>query len=102
MPAGISREAGEAVRDAALSVPGVASLSDGRFGEVALLLPGTRIGGIRPATRGTGPGLAGVEVHIVYAVASGRPVAHVAGEVRAAALAATGLPFVDVVVADAQ
>ena len=70
-PASVTRETGEKARDAALSVPGVAGLHGGRVGEVALLLPGTRIEGIRAANRGDESGL---EVHIVFDVSSGRDV----------------------------
>ncbi|EEI16041.1 hypothetical protein [Corynebacterium lipophiloflavum] len=97
----ITREIGEALCDAALGVPGVAGLSSGRFGEVALLLPGERIRGIRAAERG---GLSGSEVHIIFDVGSARPIAEVATEVRSAALNSVAgcLDFIDVVVADAQ
>ncbi|MCT1413420.1 hypothetical protein M3D57_07000 [Corynebacterium sanguinis] len=97
----ITRETGEALRDAALGVPGVADLSPGRFGEVALLLPGERIRGIRAAERDE---LFGAEIHIVFDVGSARPIAEVATEVRAAALDSLNDPldFIDVVVADAQ
>lgn len=94
----VSRETGEAARDAALAVPGVAGLDGGRVGEVALLLPGTRIEGVRALRRGETPGL---EVHIVYNVDSGREITAVADDVRAAVRKATEFNVVDVVVADA-
>lgn len=97
-PASVTRETGEKARDAALSVPGVAGLHGGRVGEVALLLPGTRIEGIRVANRG---GAAGLEVHIVFDVSSERDVRAVADSVRDAVSRAAGVDVVDVVVADA-
>lgn len=96
--ASVTREAGEAARQAALCVPGVAGLHGGLVGEVALLLPGERIEGLRVARRGQTNGL---EVHVVYDVSSHREVQTVAADVRAAVLAATDAPFVNVVVADA-
>ena len=102
MAAAINRAVGEAMRDAALAVPGVAGLSSGRFGEVALLLPGTRIHGIRPSDNHDG-----AEIHLVYDAGSARPIAEVADAVRhaaATAAAATGghLDAIDIIVADAQ
>ncbi|QYH20277.1 hypothetical protein JKI95_05040 [Corynebacterium aquatimens] len=94
----VTREAGEAARDAALAVPGVAGLHGGRVGEVALLLPGARIEGLRPARRGETLGL---EIHVVYDVDSDREIMAVAEDVRSAVAAAGEFAFVDVVVADA-
>ncbi|QPK83525.1 hypothetical protein G7Y29_01560 [Corynebacterium qintianiae] len=100
MPGSITRESGEAIRLAVLSVPGVAGLSAGRFGEVALLLPGTRIHGLRAVDRSSA---VGTEIHVVYNVDSGRPINKVAEDVRsAAAAAAPQLDFIDIIVADAQ
>ncbi|WP_342319001.1 hypothetical protein [Corynebacterium mayonis] len=89
----------EAARDAALSVPGVASLHAGRYGEVAVLLPGTRVMGLRRVSRA---GEDGLEVHLVAQYKASRNMHDVADEVRTVVSEATGLPFVDVVVADAQ
>lgn len=102
MPATITRAVGEAMRDAAANVRGVAGLSSGRFGEVALLLPGTRINGIRPAQSHEG-----VEVHLIYDAGSNRPIPEVANDARAAVNAAArsaGEEFaaVDIIVADAM
>lgn len=94
----VTREAGEAARDAALAVPGVAGLHGGRVGEVALLLPGARIEGLRPARRDDTSGIA---VHVIYDVDSGCEIQAVADDVRAAVAATGEYPFVDVVVADA-
>ncbi|MDK8305519.1 hypothetical protein QP866_02085 [Corynebacterium imitans] len=95
----ITLEVGEAVRDSALGVPGVADLHRGRVGEVALLLPNARIDGLRQAYR---DGERGIEIHIVFDTASRRDIQSVAADVRSAVLGASDLPFVDVVVADAQ
>ena len=95
----ITLEVGEAVRDSALGVPGVAALDNGRVGEVALLLPKARIDGLRQVDRNDDRG---IEVHIVFDTASGRDIQSVAEDVRSAVLGATALPFVDVVVADAR
>ena len=91
----IGSAAGNAARAAALRVPGVAGLYRGRFGEVALLLPGERI---RPSRSG---GLLGIEVHIVFDVSSGLEIYGVADAVRSAVTDASEFDFVDVVVADA-
>lgn len=96
---GVAVAAATAARDAVLAVPGVAGLDRGRFGEVALLLPGTRVEGLRPSSRGARKGL---ETHIVFDVHSGLTVQEVARDARAAILSATDVAFVDVVVADAR
>lgn len=96
----VTREQGEAARDAALAISGVAGLHGGRIGEVALLLPGERIEGVRPVHRGEG--MLGIEVHVVFDVSSERPIQDVADDIRAAVAEATDLDFVDIVVADAQ
>lgn len=95
----VTREQGEAAREAAIAVPGVAGLHGGRVGEVALLLSGERIEGLRPAHRGE---VTGLEIHIVFDLSSNREIPAVADEVRDAVVSATSLPFVDVVVADAR
>lgn len=102
MAAAITRAVGEAMRDAALAVPGVAGLSSGRFGEVALLLPGTRIYGIRPSDNHDG-----AEIHLIYDAGSSRPIAAVADAVRKAVAAAAAdvnghFDAIDIIVADAQ
>ncbi|WP_291313230.1 hypothetical protein [Corynebacterium sp. UBA2622] len=99
LPPLVTPETGRAARAAALAVPGVAGLDPGRFGEVAILLPGARIEGIRPSERG---GLRGLEAHLVFDVSSGRDVRSVAEEARSAIAGATGADYVDVVVSDAQ
>lgn len=97
----VSREVAEAARDAILTIPGVAGMHGGHFGEVALLLPGGRIEGLKPATRSSEPNLRGLEVNFIYDVSSERDIRSVADDVRTAALRATDVDFVDVVVADA-
>lgn len=110
----VTRETAEAARTAALAVPGVAGLHGGRFGEVAILLPGERIEGLRNSRRSIERGgdnggehgvdsdtELGLEVHVVFDVGSEREVQAVATDVREAVLQATSLGFVDVVVADA-
>lgn len=102
----VTRETAEAARTAALAVPGVAGLHGGRFGEVAILLPGERIEGLRNSRRSVEHGgehgaELGLEIHVVFDVGSEREVQAVATDVREAVLQATSLGFVDVVVADA-
>lgn len=101
--ASVTRETGEAARDAALSAPGVAGMHAGRVGEVALLLPGTRIEGLRAVQK---DGASGFEVHLVYDVSvydvsAGREIQTVAADVQNGVTRATGADFVDVVFADA-
>ena len=97
-PMSIGSAAGNAAWAAALRVPGVAGLHSGRVGEVALLLPGERIEGIKPSRSGE---LLGLEVHIVFDASSGLEIHGVAEAVRAAVADAAEFDFVDVVVADA-
>ena len=98
----VTRETAEAARTAALAVSGVAGLHAGRFGEVAILLPGERIEGLRNSRRSVEHGAElGLEIHVVFDVGSQREVQAVAADVREAVLQATSLGFVDVVVADA-
>ncbi|MEX3504199.1 hypothetical protein [Corynebacterium sp. LK2510] len=95
----MDRQRAEAARDAALSVSGVADLYAGRFGEIAILLPGTRVEGVRKIARDD---RFGVEVHLVVDYALARDVRDIAAEVRRAVVGATGVEIVDVVVADAR
>ena len=98
----VTPEGVAAVRDAVLTVPGVSGVDAGRFGEVALLLPGQRLDGFRPSER---DGRRGLEAHLVYDVSSGRDVRDVADDARAAIVAATdpgSVEFVDIVVTDAR
>lgn len=95
----VTRETAHAARDAALGVDGVAGLDGGRVGEVALLLPGERVEGLKHAQHGDAG--TGIEAHIVFDVSSGRDIESVADDVRSAILENTDFTFVDVVVADA-
>ncbi|MFE5294436.1 hypothetical protein ACFQ8T_19830 [Isoptericola sp. NPDC056618] len=65
------------VRDAALAVPGVATLSSGLFGEIATYLPGGRVPGVRFSDDG-------VHVHIVVTAAGVQDLPGVAGAVHEA------------------
>ncbi|GEM_PF-712325 len=98
----VTPEGAAALRDAVLAVPGVAGVDAGRFGEVALLLPGQRVDGFRPSER---DGRRGLEAHLVFDVSSGRNVRDVARDARAAIVAATdpeSVGFVDIIVTDAR
>ncbi|MFB9376660.1 hypothetical protein ACFFKU_04395 [Kineococcus gynurae] len=79
----------EAVGAAVLTVPGVARLHGGPFGEVATYLPGRRVTGVRLGD-GTGP----VEVHVVVTPESleGPGLRALAGQVAATVTAVTGRP----------
>lgn len=85
--------------DSVAAIQGVAKLHPGSFGEISLLYPGERIGGIkRPSPRDDSH----IEVHLVIDVAKRIPIAAIADAARTAALeACPGLQRVDVVVADA-
>lgn len=61
-PAGPA-EAADVVAAAAVDVPGVVALHPGPFGEVATLLPGRRVAGVRLPGPGDPTGTA--EVHVV-------------------------------------
>ena len=78
------------------SVTGVAELSSGRFGEVALLFPGQRVSGIRRLQLGDD---SAIEVHIIARY--GHDLEQLAGDIRAAVRAeAPAINRVDIVVAD--
>lgn len=83
-------ELADRVAAAVLSVPGVAGLHGGAFGEVATYLPGRRVAGVR-----LGDELAAVHVSVVYGV----PVSETAEAVRAAVAPLLTTP-VDVSVED--
>lgn len=76
-------ELADLVAAAALSVPGVAGLHTGSFGEVATYLPGRRVNGVRLREEAT-------EVHVtlVYGV----PVLVTAEKVRSAVTALVATP----------
>jgi hypothetical protein len=82
----------ERIRDAVLSVPGVADMHSGTFGEVVTHLPGRRVRGVR-----INP--SGVRVHVIVYLDVHIPA--VAQRVRAAATAAApGVGPYSVVVED--
>ncbi|MCH6197774.1 hypothetical protein MHT86_09765 [Corynebacterium mastitidis] len=76
------------------SVPGVADLHSGTFGEASLLYPGQRVRGLR-LREGSH-----LEVHLVADLDATANLHHLAEEVRRVAHRATGFA-VDVVIADA-
>lgn len=102
----VTQHIGEAIRDRALAVDGVAGLSIGRFGEALLRVPGGMIEGVRVTPHDSEAPQ--VSVYIVYELASKRPIPEVVADVQAAILdnreitEATGIDRVDVVVADAS
>lgn len=91
-----AREDAQRLADRILSVPGVADLHSGMFGEVGLLFPGARVPGLRVEGREQ----TRLQVHIVLDLATAPDVSQVASAVRAAAAEVTDDP-VDVIVADA-
>ncbi|WP_257159263.1 hypothetical protein [Corynebacterium cystitidis] len=91
-----------ALRDALLLIPGVCGLHPGRYGEIALLLPGQRVPGLRYSSRnGAVADPTGLEVHITIDVASGLNAFEISATVRSVTLELTDAAFVDVIVADA-
>lgn len=79
------------------AIPGVASLHPGRFGEVALLFPRTRVRGLRRADP------VGIEVHVTVdldVLGLDANLHHFAEHVRRVAADTAGVP-VTVVLADA-
>lgn len=80
-----------------IALEGVADLSGGRFGEVALYYPRARVRGLRQ-TSGENPRF---EVHVVADLSSKPNLHDVAEKVRTVAAAAQPLP-VDVTIADGQ
>jgi uncharacterized alkaline shock family protein YloU len=69
----------ERIRDAVLSVPGVADMHSGTFGQIVTHLPGRRVRGVRINR-------SGVQVHVVVHLNVDIPA--VAQQIRAAAVAA--------------
>ena len=76
-------ELADLVAAAAVSVPGVAGLHTGSFGEVATYLPGRRVNGVR-----LNDDNAEVHVTLIY----GTPVLETAEKVRAAVMPLVGTP----------
>ncbi|NMF32636.1 hypothetical protein HF851_10175 [Corynebacterium ammoniagenes] len=87
------------IKDAVVSLDGVAELSAGSFGEVSLLFAGARVGGIRkPSPREDTV----IEIHVVVDVSSEKVLQELGAEIRQAAMAACSeLTRVDVIFADA-
>lgn len=77
------QEPADLIAAAVLSVPGVAGLHSGAFGEVATYLPGRRVAGVR-----VGDELIEVHVTVVY----GTPVQETADQVRTAVAALVTTP----------
>lgn len=90
----------EQVATTVLSVPGVAGLHGGPFGEIATYLPGRRVRGVRitPEDPHAPAGTARVEVHVVARYPT--PVGTVASRVRAGLASLAGDRAVDVYVED--
>lgn len=98
-PPQLTAEDAHAIEEAVTGLRGVAKLSGGRFGEVALLFPGERIYGIsRPSPRDD----TRLEVHIVVDVSAGEPLAALGATIRDTVRSTwPGARTVDVVFADA-
>ncbi|KQB84330.1 hypothetical protein [Corynebacterium oculi] len=90
----LSYEDAERLAAALRSVPGVADLHAGAFGEASLLYPGKRVRGLRLREESR------LEVHLVADLDAASDLHRLAEEVRSTAQAATGFT-VDVIVADA-
>lgn len=69
----------QSIVEAVTDLRGVAKLSPGRFGEVALLFPGERVHGIRRPTPQDDTHL---ELHIVVDVSAGVPLAELGDATR--------------------
>ncbi|MBI8999502.1 hypothetical protein M0E87_01455 [Corynebacterium sp. CCM 9185] len=64
-PDPISFEQAEALRDEILSLPGVAGMHGGQFGEVAMLYPGARVRGLHLFTPRGRPAETRMEIHLI-------------------------------------
>ncbi|WJY62497.1 hypothetical protein CATRI_01960 [Corynebacterium atrinae] len=78
-----------------VTIPGVAGLSAGRFGEVALLYPRHRVEGL--SLKGST-----VSIHLVLDLTAGRAVREIAEDVRRLTAAALPGLTIDVYFSDAQ
>lgn len=78
-PAELTPSIARSIVAAVTDLRGVAKLSPGRFGEVALLFPGERIRGIR---RGTPRDDTHLELHVVVDVSAGVPLAELGAVTR--------------------
>lgn len=90
----LPREIADKLSQGLRSIPGVAALHPGRFGEVALLYPRHRVRGLSMSGGRLG-------VHIIVNLAALRPLPELADEVRATATKAIPNIPVDVYIADA-
>lgn len=93
----LSVDQAEALVQRITAIPGVADMHSGRFGEVALYYPRTRVRGLKQST-GENPRF---EVHIVADLSAQPQLYDLAEEVRTVAAQAQPLP-VDVTIADGQ
>lgn len=99
----VTKDVAESIRDAALSVDGVAGVSGGRMGQAFLRVSGTMIEGIQ-LIDGAEPHFA---LHLTYDLASRRQIPAIVNDVRSAVTALpvftdTGAdPRIDVVFDDA-
>lgn len=90
----------EVLATAVLSVPGVAGLHGGRYGEIATYLPGRRVRGVRiePEDPHAAAGAGRVEVHVVARYPT--PVGTLASRIRTRLAPLAGDRAVDVYVED--
>ena len=79
----VTQEVAESIRDAALSVDGVAGVSGGRMGQAFLRVSGTMIEGIQLIDDAV-PHLA---LHLTYDLSSRRQIPAIVADVRSAVLA---------------
>lgn len=92
MPAfSVTQDVAEAIRDAALSVDGVAGVSGGRMGQAFLRVNGAMIEGIQ-LIDGTVPHLA---LHLTYDLSSRRQIPAIVTDVRSAVLALPAFAALD-------
>lgn len=100
----VTREVAEAIRDAALSVDGVAGVSGGRMGQAFLRVNGAMIEGIQ-LIDGSVPHLA---LHLTYDLSSHRQIPSIVADVRTAVMSLPAFtdtdaePRIDVVFDDAS
>jgi len=99
----VTQEVAEAIRDAALSVDGVAGVSGGRMGQAFLRVSGAMIEGIQ-LIDGSVPHLA---LHLTYDLSSRRQIPAIVADVRTAVTSLSAFkeadadPRIDVVFDDA-
>ena len=100
-PDPISLEHAEALRDEILSLPGVAGMHGGQFGEVAMLYPGARVRGLHLLTPRGRPDETRMEIHLIADLSQLPDLGKLADEVRAVAGRFVSEP-VDVFFSDAS